>query len=458
MLKLKNADHPIQGKSMKTTLDKPQLEAAINKILDLAAKQGATAAEAAASTSSGFSATVRMGQVETIEHDRDKEIDVTVYFDHKTGSASTSDFTEDALRLTVEKACTIAKFTGEDPYSGLADKTLMAFGYPDLQLYHPWNISTEQAIAQALECETIARAEDKRISNSEGATVNTHQYFSIYGNSNGFLGSFPMTQHTVSCAVIANDGHEMQRDYDYTVACNPQDLVDLSVLAKKVAQRTVRRLGAKSLSTRECPVLFAPQMARGLIKGLIGAISGPSLYRNASFLLNQIEKKVFPEFIHIAEHPHLLNSLSSAPFDDEGVFTRDKDIISNGILKSYILGSYSARKLGLQTTGNAGGVHNVIINSTGQDFSDLLKQMGTGLLVTELIGQGINIVTGDYSRGAFGYWVEHGEIQYPVQEITVAGNLKDMFLNIVAVGNDVDRRGNVHTGSILIDRMMVAGQ
>ena len=443
---------------MPTVLDKSQLETAIDSVLKLAAKQGASAAAASASTGSGFSATARMGQVETIEHDRDKEIEVTVYFDHKTGTASTSDFSADALRLTVEKACTIAKFTGEDPYSGLADKAFMAFNYPDLQLFHPWNIPTEQAIQLAIDCENIARAEDKRITNSEGATVNSHEYFTIYGNSHGFLGSFPFTQHTVSCALIAYDGHEMQRDYDYTVACDPQDLIDLSTLARRVAHRTVRRLGAKSLSTRNCPVLFTPEMARGLLKNFIVAISGGNLYRNASFLLNCLGKKVFPEFIHIVEHPHLLKALGSAPFDEEGVITRDKDIVTDGILQSYILGSYSARKLGMQTTGNAGGVHNVIIANSDQSFTDLLKKMNTGLLVTELIGQGVNIVTGDYSRGAFGYWVEHGEIQYPVQEITIAGNLRDMLLNIRAVGNDVDRRGSIQTGSILLDPITVAGQ
>lgn len=442
----------------KNIFNKTELETVVTKVLALAKQNGATAAETEIGVGTGFSVTVRMGEVEMLEHNQDKSIDVTVYFGKKSGSASTSDFNDAALQLTVAKACNIAKFTGEDPCSGLAEKELLAFNYPDLNLYHSWNITPERAIELASECENIARDQDKRITNSEGASISTHDYFHGYGNSHDFMGSYMSSHHSLSCILIANDGHEMQRDHDYATATEPQQLQDIKKIAISAAQRTVRRLGARRLSTRRCPIIFAPEVARSLMGNLISAISGGNLYRNASFLLNQLDQKVFPDFVHIEECPHLLAAEGSAPFDDEGVLTYSKNIIQTGTLKTYILSSYSARKLGMKTTANAGGVHNLIVHSTTGGLNELLSQMGTGLLVTELIGVGVNIVTGDYSRGAFGYWVEDGVIQYPVQEITIAGNLKDMFAHVIAIGDDVDYRGNVKTGSVLIEEMTVAGQ
>lgn len=446
-----------QDTMKKHTFNKAELENHIAQVLELAKKHGATAAETVVTLGSGFSATVRLGEIDTIEHNNDKGMDITVYIGQKSGSVSTSDLSPKALQMAVEKACNIAQFTEADSYAGLADKALLAFNYPDLDLYHPWNVSEEKGIALALECEKIARAEDKRITNSEGATVQTYDAFYAYGNSNGFIGSFPSSSHTISCAVVANDGHGMQRDYYYTTARDPQTLDDVAVVAKKTAQRTVRRLGAKKISTGNWPVIFAPEMARGLVGSFLSAITGGNLYRQASFLLDHLEQKIFPDYLQIEEKPHLLKGVGSVPFDREGVKTSAKDLVRNGILKTYLLGSYSGRKLKMQSTGNAGGTHNVFVASTGQNFQELLQRMPKGLIITELMGQGVNIVTGDYSRGAFGFWVENGVIQYPVQEITIAGNLKNMFSNIVAVGNDIDHRGNVHTGSILIAEMMVAG-
>lgn len=438
--------------------NKVKIEDTIAQVLKLAKQQGADSAQATVSTGSGFTVAVRMGEVETIEHHRDKAMEVTLYFGKKSGTASTSDLTEESLRAVVEKAANIAKFTSEDPCAGLAEKSMMAFDYPNLDLYHPWNITPEQGIALALQCEQIARTVDKRISNSEGATLNTYQSLYAYGNSHGFIGSYPSSRHTLSCALIAHDGHGMQRDYDYVTGRDPQDLGDVSTVARRAASRTVRRLGAKKISTRRCPVIFSPELARSLLGSFIAAISGGNLYRKASFLVDQLNQKIFPEYIDIIEQPHLLKALGSAPFDQEGVRTWEKPLVQQGILKSYVLGSYSARKLGMQSTGNSGGVHNVLLNSTGLNFDELLHEMGSGLLITELMGQGLNLVTGDYSRGAFGYWVEHGEIRYPVQEITVAGNLKEMLKNIIATGNDIDYRGSIHSGSILIKEMTIAGE
>jgi PmbA protein len=446
------------SKPINQTFNKAELEQAVKQLLHMSKQQGATAAEAGISMNVGFSVTARMGDVESIEHNRDKGADITVYFGQRKGSASTTDLTEIALQQSVEKACSIAKYTEEDPCSGLAEKELLAFDYPKLDLYHPWSITPEQAIELALECENLGRTADKRISNSEGATVNTQDSYDVYANSHGFMGSFASSAHTINCALIASDGHAMERDYDYSVARDSHDLQKVSKIAQSVVQRTVRRLGAKKIATQSCPVIFVPELARGLIGNLIGAISGGNLYRRASFLLDQLDKQIFPEFINIIEQPHLLKGLGSAPFDAEGVATKQKDLIAKGILKTYLLGSYSARKLGMKSTGNAGGVHNVLVKDTGQNFNDLLKQMHKGLVVTELMGQGINLVTGDYSRGAFGFWVENGEIQYPVHEITIAGNLKDMFAQIVAIGNDIDHRGNIQSGSIAIEKMMIAGE
>lgn len=433
------------------------LEQVIHTVLSLAQKKGATAAEASILKSTGLNVTVRLGEVETIEHHQDKEVDITVYFNKKIAHVTSSDITEQALQMAVEKACNVAKFTQEDPAVGLADKTLLAVNYPNLDLFHPWNISKDQAIKLAIECETIARSADKRIINSEGATLNTLDSWYCYGNTEDFMGSYATSYHSLSCALVASDGHEMQRDHDYTVARDPQDLLDPAALANSVAEKTVKRLGARKIPTQQAPIIFSAELARGFIGHFINAITGNNIYRRSSFLLDQLQQKIFPDFLNIQEQPHLLKTLGSAPFDSEGVQTKTKDLIKEGIVQTYLLGSYSARKLGMQSTGNAGGAHNVTVLTPGMPLSELLKKMGTGLLVTELIGQGVNMVTGDYSRGAFGYWVEQGEIQYPVQEITIAGNLKDMFRNLIAVGNDIDRRGNIITGSLLIADMMLAG-
>ena len=434
-----------------------ELNDVVAAILDQAQRQGASAAEAGVSAESGLSVTVRLGEVETVEHNRDKGLGVTVYFGQRKGSASTSDYSPQAIEETVRAACDIAKYTAEDGCAGLADAALMARDIPDLNLHHPWDLPAERAIELARECEAAARAVDKRIGNSEGATVSSHAGYRVYGNSHGFLGAYPSSRHSVSCAVIAEDGHGMQRDYWYTVARDGAELEAARKVGARAGERTVRRLGGQRLSTRQAPVLFAPEMATGLFSQFIRAIRGESLYRKSSFLLDSLGQQVFPDFMRIHEQPHLPKALGSAPFDSEGVATRARDIVSGGVVQGYVLDSYAARKLGMQTTANAGGVHNLTIESGELDFAGVLKQMGTGLLVTELMGMGVNLVTGDYSRGAAGFWVEGGEIQYPVEEITVAGNLREMLQGIVAVANDVDLRGNVRSGSVLIENMTIGG-
>lgn len=433
------------------------LEAVVAAILDEAKRQGASAAEAGVSAESGLAVTVRLGEVETVEHNRDKGLGVTVYFGQRKGSASTSDYSRQAIEETVRAACDIAKYTAEDEAAGLADAELMATTIPDLDLHHPWDLSAERAIELARECEAAAQAVDARITNSEGASVGSHSGYRVYGNSHGFIGAYPSSRHSVSCAVIAEDGHGMQRDYWYAVARDVDDLENVRKVGVRAGERTVRRLGGQKLSTRQAPVTFVADMAGGLFSQFIRAVRGESLYRKSSFLLDSLGQKIFPEFIRIHEQPHLKKALGSSPFDNEGVATRARDIVSGGVLQGYILDSYSARKLGMQTTGNAGGVHNLTIDAGPDDFDALLKRMDTGLLVTEMMGMGVNIVTGDYSRGAAGFWVERGEIQYPVEEITVAGHLRDMFGQIVAVANDVDMRGNVRTGSVLIENMTIGG-
>jgi len=439
------------------TQSRGELETIVAAILAEAKRRGASAAEAGVNAEGGLSVTVRLGEVETVEHNRDKGLGVTVYFGQRKGSASTSDFSGEAIRETVGAACAIARYTAEDPCAGLADAALMARDIPDLDLHHPWEPDAEHAIALAEECEAAAQAVDKRITNSEGATVSSHAGYRVYGNSHGFMGAYPSSRHSVSCAVIADDGHGMQRDYWYTVARDKRDLETVRSVGQRAGDRTVKRLGGRRLSTRQSPVLFVAEVAGGLFGNFIRAIRGESLYRKASFLLDQLGQPVFPSFIHIHEQPHIKKALGSSPFDGEGVATRARDIVAAGVLQSYVLDSYSARKLGMQTTGNAGGVHNLTIDSGPHDFAALLKEMGTGLLVTEMMGMGVNIVTGDYSRGAAGFWVEDGAIQYPVEEITIAGNLRDMFMGIAAVGNDVDMRGSTRTGSVLIERMTIAG-
>ncbi len=430
----------------------------VQDLLDEAKKQGASAAEAGLSQETGLSVSVRLGDVETIEHHCSQGLGVTVYFGQRKGSASTTDLSPASIKETVSAACSIARYTSEDEFSGLPDKELLATEFPDLDLNHPWHLGTENAIELALECEEAARNFHADITNSEGASINTHQGNYVMGNSLGFLHGYPTTRHSLSCSVLAQRGDSMQRDYWYSVARNAINLESPKEIGKKAAERVLRRLEGRSLSTRQCPVLYSAEIASGLLSSFIGAISGGNLYRKSSFLLNALDTQVFPEFIRIYEQPHLKGALGSAAYDGEGIATKSRDIVSDGILRSYVLSTYSARKLGLQSTGNAGGVRNLSITTSNLDLKAMLKQLGTGLLVTELMGQGVNILTGDYSRGAAGFWVENGEIQYPVEEITIAGNLKDMLKNIVAVGNDIDYRGNVRSGSILVERMSIAGE
>ncbi len=453
---------PIQSKVNSENLNpenlKPEnLKQLVADILQEALNQGASSAEVDLAITKGFSVTARKGDVESVEYNQDKSIEIVVYVGKRTGSANLSDFRFDAIRDAVKAACNIARFTDEDPYSGLADKNLLAFNYPELDLNFPWNISVEHAIELARDCEAKALKKDKRITNSEGVTINTHSGIGAYGNTHGFIGVDSSTRHEISCVLIAKQGDEMQRDYFYTVATDPECLDPITEVANKAAERTIQRLGAQQLSTQRVPVIFAAEVARGLLGHFVAAIQGGNLYRKTSFLLDHLGKPVFPKHIQMDERPHLSKALGSAAFDDNGVATRPNVFIDAGILQNYSLSIYSARKLGMQTTGNAGGVHNLFITDGGKTLPELLKTMGTGLLVTELMGQGVNLVTGDYSRGASGFWVENGEIKFPVEEITIAGNLHDMYANLVEVGCDVDKRGNIQTGSILLESMMVAG-
>jgi len=419
--------------------------------------QGATGAEASASVSQGLAVTVRMGEVETLEHTRDKGLGVTVYFGQRTGSASTTDFSPAAVRGSVRAACTIARFTAADAHAGLPDRERLARTIPELDLLHPWHPGVEHAIELARACEAVALGADKRITNSEGATLSTHEGMEVSGNSLGFIGHVAGTRHSLSAAVIAQDHAGMQRDYWFTLARRHRELEPAEAVGRRAAERSLQRLGARKLATRRAPVLYDAPIAASLLSHFVSAVRGESLYREASFLLDSLGKPVFAPHVRIHEQPHLKGALGSAAFDNEGVATAARDLVRAGVVQGYVLDSYSARKLKMQTTGNAGGVHNLTIDPGPLDRAGLFKQMGTGLYVTELIGFGVNIVTGDYSRGAAGFWVENGEIAYPVEEITIAGNLRDMFRGIVAVGNDVDVRGNVRTGSILIDDLTIAG-
>ncbi len=419
---------------------------------------GASAAEGGVSIESGLSVNVRLGEVETLEHNRDKGLGITVYFGQRKGSASTSDFSPAAIAETVRAACDIARYTEEDEAAGLADAELMATDIPDLELYHPWGISAEEAIELARQCEAEGLEQDRRITNSEGAAVSSHDSLRVYGNSHGFLGSYPSSRHSLSCTLIGQADEGMQRDHWYTIARDASKLESACAVGKKAAERTLARLGGRKIGTGQYPVIFQSEVARGVLGNLVRAISGGNLYRKASFLLDKLGEPLFPERIRIDERPHIKGALGSAPFDNEGVATRERDIVSGGILQSYVLDSYAARRLGMQTTGNAGGVHNLFISSDDTSFEALCREIGTGLVVTEVMGQGVNIVTGDFSRGASGFWVENGEIQYPVEEITLASTLQEMFRGLVRVGNDVDTRGNIQTGSWLVEQMMIAGE
>ncbi|ROR34875.1 microcin-processing peptidase 1 [Inmirania thermothiophila] len=433
------------------------LEEVVGEALERARALGAEAAEAGLSVDQGLSVTVRMGEVETVEHHRDRGLGITVYLGRRKGSASTNDLSREAVQAAVEAAVRIARHAAEDPHAGLPDPEDLAREIPDLDLHHPWGIDAEEAVRLASACEAAARGHDRRITNSEGATVTSHEGVRVYGNSHGFLAGYPATRHSVSCAVVASAGEAMERDYWYTVAREPEAMEAAEVVGRRAAERALRRLGARKLATRRVPVVFVAELARGLVGHLVGAVRGPSLYRRASFLLDAAGERIFPEFVRMTEHPHIPRALGSAPFDDEGVATREQDLVRDGVLVRYVLDSYSARRLGLRTTGNAGGVHNLTVEPGEHDLAGMLREMGTGLLVTELLGHGVNLVTGDYSRGAAGFWVEGGEIAHPVHEITVAGNLREMFANLRAVGRDLDLRGSVRTGSWLVDGMTVAG-
>jgi PmbA protein len=435
----------------------PQLQDIVAELLQEAQRQGASQAEAGVHAQQGLDVTVRLGETETIEHTNDHGLGVTVYFGQRKGSANTTDLRPDAIRETVAAACRIARHTEEDSAAGLAEAELMAQDIPDLDLNHPWEIDAEQAAAIARECETAARDFDPRIDNSEGASLHTQDSLFVYGNTHGFVGGYPTTRHSLSCAILAREGDEMQRDYWYTSSRLPDELDPPEWVGEEAARRTVARLGSRKLATTECPVIFKADVASGLLRALFGAIRGSALYRKASFLLDHLGEPIFPDWVNICENPLLPRGLASAPFDNEGVATRAGTIIESGVLRHYLLDSYSARKLGMQTTGNAGGVRNVRIDNTGETLEQLMDRIEDGLIVTELMGQGSNLVTGDYSRGAAGYWVENGEIAYPVSEITVAGNLREMFSGLLAVGGDNDIPGSIDTGSWLIERMMVAG-
>lgn len=418
---------------------------------------GASQAEVAASIDTGLNVNVRLGEVETVEHTRDRGFGLTVYFGKRKGSASTADLNPDSIQATLDQACAIARYTEEDEAAGLADAERMATQFPDLDLWHPWRIDTEGAIALGKQIEDAGRSH-AGITNSDGASVQMGEAVAVYANSHGFLGRERGTRHSLSLSLIAGDEEGMQRDYWYDSVRSADDFMSAASLGDKAAQRTLSRMGARSLSTRQSPVMFAPEVARGLIGHLIGAVSGGALYRRASFLLDHAGKQIMPSWLNIVERPFLMRGQGSSVFDAEGVATRDSSLIENGVLARYVLGSYSARKLGLASTGNAGGIHNLIVETGQDDFAAMLKRMGTGLLVTEVMGQGVSTVTGDYSRGAAGFWVENGQIAYPVEEITIAANLRDMYANIVAVGADVDPRSHILTGSILLEQMTIAGE
>ena len=437
-----------------------ELKDTVAAALEQARAAGLSHAEADASLQRGLTVTVRLGEVETIEYHRDRGLSVTVYAGKAKGSASTADLRTAAVRETVDKAAAIARHTAADECAGLADPAALAREIPDLDLYHPWDLAPEQAVILARDCEAAGLACDTRLRNSEGGTVTTHSGVRVYGNSNGFLQGYPSTSHSISCALVAQDGDDMQRDYWYTVARRAQALEDGAAIGRKAAERALRRLGARQLTTRRAPVLYAPELARGLFGHFVGAIRGSSQYRRTSFLLEAAGKPVFPDFLQIAERPHLPQGLASSPFDAEGVATRDRELVRDGVLTGYVLGSYSARRLGLGTTGNAGGIHNLLVSASSADsgFEQMLRQMGEGLFVTELMGPGVNGVTGDYSRGASGFWVQGGAIAFPVHEVTIASNLRDMFRGIVAVGTDVDTHGAIRTGSVLIEAMTIAGE
>ena len=433
------------------------LRDAVSFAIETAQKAGATA-EVGVTKVSGLSVSTRLQEIENIEFTNDGALGISVYLGQQKGNASTSDLSEEAIKNTVEAALVIAKYTSPDDCTGLADKELMAFEAPDLALYHGASVDVEQATKLALEAEKAALEYDAKIVNSNGASFNSHTGVRVYGNTHGMLQSYLSSRYSLSCSVIGGELDQLENDYEYTVSREFDALSSADWVGQNCAKKVIARLNPQKLTTREVPVIFLNDVATGLISHLTGAISGGSLYRKSSFLLDHLGKQVLPDWFQISERPHLLKRLASTPFDSEGVRTQDLEIIQDGVLQTYLLTSYSGRKMGMQSTGHAGGIHNWLVkpNLTG-GLTALLRQMGTGLLVTDVMGQGVNIVTGDYSRGAAGFWVENGEIQYPVAEITIAGQLKDMLKNIVAVADDIEHRSNIQTGSILLDKMKISG-
>ncbi|MBT8086800.1 MAG: metalloprotease PmbA [Gammaproteobacteria bacterium] len=439
------------------SLGPQELEDRVGLALDEARKLGVDQAEVSASHDQGLVATARLGDVENLEYTSDRGIGITVYKNSCKGSASTSDTSPSAIREAVAKACSFAEVTAADPYAGLADAELMCTDIKDLDLEHPWEIDAAEAIELAITTEAAALQYDERISNSEGASVSTNRGTRCYGNTHGFIGSVSRTSHSISCVVLAESSGVMQRDYFYSTARDADDLDKPARIGQKAAERVINRLDSRKMKTTRAPVLFVPELARGFVGHAIGAIAGGAQYRRASFLLDAQGKKIFPDFFSVLERPHLPKAMASAAFDADGVATSDRDIFADGVLQGYILSAYSARRLGLQTTADAGGAQNLIVPGGGQDQEALIAEMGTGLLVEELIGQGVNGVTGDYSRGAVGHWVENGEIQYPVHEVTIAGNLLELYPRIAAIGNDQDVRGRIRCGSLLVEEMTIAG-
>jgi PmbA protein len=440
------------------SLGRAELENLVTLALDEARRLGVDQAEVVASQDMGLTATARLGEVESLEYTNDRGIGITVFKDSRKGNASTSVVLPGAIREAVAKACTFANLTAEDEYAGLADAELMCDNVRDLDLDHPWEIDADAAIAMAIESESAGLQLDKRVSNSEGATVSTNRGARAYGNTHGFVGSYTKTSHSISCVLLAESDGLMQRDYHYTTARCADDLDAAATVGRLAGEKVIGRLGARKLKTVRAPVLFIPEIARGFIGHAIGAIAGGAQYRRSSFLLDAVGEKLFPDFVSILERPHLPRGLASVPYDSEGVGTYDRDIVTEGVLREYVLSSYSARRLGLTTTANAGGAQNLIVPGSRQDKESLIREMGTGLVVEELIGQGVNDVTGDYSRGSVGHWVENGEIAYPVHEVTIAGNLKDLYQRIAAIGDDQDIRGGIRCGSLLVGEMTIAGE
>ncbi|MEK6161900.1 metalloprotease PmbA [Vibrio cholerae] len=442
----------------RVALQRQELEAAVAKALELAAASS-DAAEVAITKSTGLSVSTRMCEVENVEFNSDGALGITVYRGQRKGSASTSDLSEKAIRQTVLAALDIAQYTSADPYAGPAPKELMVQEIPDLDLFHPDEPNPDVAAQIAIAAERAALGYSKKIKQSDGGSYDSHYGVRVYGNSHGLLASYASSRHSISCSVIGEGRNgEMERDYSYTVARHRDDLWTPESVGLQAAENTVSRLDPQKLKTGQFPVMFAADVATGLIGHLVMAISGGNLYRKSSFLLDHLGKTILPTWFNISERPHVMRGLASSPFDSEGVRTQDLEIITDGVLATYLLTSYAARKMNMTPTGHAGGIHNWYVKSTGQNYQQMLKELGTYLLVTEVMGQGVNVVTGDYSRGAAGFWVENGEIKYPVSEITIAGNLKQMLQQIVAVGSDIETRSQIQTGSILIESMKVAGE